>query len=60
MIYMYSILTACVRVCARARVHRVCRGQKRASGPVELELQVVVTHHVSAENLIPVFQALKH
>jgi hypothetical protein len=38
-----------------AEVPGACGG-KRASGPLELELQIVVSHHVSAENQTRVLQ----
>lgn len=35
-------------------VHSALRGQKRVSEPLEVELQMVWNHHVSAEQ-VPVF-----
>jgi hypothetical protein len=39
----------CLHVCA-ACVCSTYRGQKRALDPLELELQMVVSHHVCAGN----------
>lgn len=43
------ILPACMSLCV-PRVYSVCGGQKRASSPHELALQMLVSYHVDAEN----------
>lgn len=43
LLYEYS---ACIHVC----VTSACGVQKRAEYPLKLDLQMVVSHHVSAEN----------
>lgn len=46
----------CVSVCMHACMCSVCvqwkacRGEKRASDPLELEIKMTVSHHVSAKN----------
>ena len=44
---------ACVRVCTPF-VTGTCGGHKRVGDPLEMELQVVVSHHMSAGNGIGV------
>jgi hypothetical protein len=47
----YGIVCVCVCVCVYVYVPCACsahRGQKKASNTLELEFQVVVSHHVSA------------
>lgn len=45
---------ACVCICV-PHVPLVPRGQKRVSNALELEFQMVVSHHVGAGNCIQVF-----
>ena len=40
---------ACMYICVPS-VHGVCRNNKRVSGPLELELQIVTIHHMGAGN----------
>lgn len=54
--YLFCILCTrecfvCVCVCATF-THDAHRGQKRALDPLDLDLQMVVSHHVHAANLL--------
>ena len=46
---MYVECFACMYICT-LYAYRVHRDQKRGSDPLELELQMVVGHHVGAGN----------
>ena len=48
MLCVWVFLSACMSVC----VPSVCRRQKIALNPLELELQTAVSYHVSSENEI--------
>lgn len=55
-----KVYTLCASVCLHMCLYTICMfgacgGQKRVSGPVELELEKVVSHHMDAAQEKPVF-----
>lgn len=46
--YMCVCMHACIpSMCVQ---WKACRGEERASDPIELEIKMTVSHHVSAKN----------